>query len=881
MFSGGTGTKEDPYLIGSVEDLNEMRNYDSTGTASFYKQICDIDFEWADWNNPWIFYSAYDGSNYKIMNVNVANPTYASFFGAIYETLEDHTLKNIRIINMKSLHPEESYSGGLSGMVQGKVKIKNCHLENVEIEGGYTAGGFVGYTGNDVVIEQCSVTGKGTFEDGAGFCGANKGIIRHCRTNMECIGTNHTIGGFVYSGDGLIEKCYAAGTIRLTTTSVATGGVSAFVSNVSGTIRQCTTDVKIIGTARACSGFAGRLGKGCILEDCYAKGDIDVEMSSYLNAIQVGGIVQDIFRKDAVVRRCYFMGNIKVTTPEVYNENAGELVRIGGIAGDIYNSHNNQGITTIENCFSITPSITLINRTTGTEIEDFTHIGRIWGYYTDTTMNAHNYALDVATYNSSTTFPEQDKTLTGKDGQDMTLEELKTKATYEAEGWDFENVWDINPYYNNGFPYLKWENPTIKKIGTPDYIRLQKTNPKRTIKKLVSSFNFDGDKIEYEAGSGEEHETLKIENPFMNQAILNTVFSELNGFEYVPYNMTWRCYPQMDVGDFCILETRKGDILETFLMSNRISFKSGLRAEVKAPAPSWQKSEFPYKGTLKEYIERVDKTAIKENKDYYGVRTSRDFGLKIKREDGKSEVILNSDKMEFLVNGERKIYFDVQEELYKFTGKIIASMFVGGTIDIGEGTFSVDSEGKVTINSGSIIITREDGKARIVISEAAGITFQKWNEVLEDWEETIGLDSEGAGVITGGTLRTAKDGRRVEVSNNQIRSYNDSGELHGLVTNNTSDNFGDWEFYNKGELIFTIYNAEDAISLIPSDEVPFVVGSGRAPLNVRGSYIRINGNLIPTLPSKTAAATYGENEQQMLQEVYDKMKQLLDAINNN
>jgi len=259
MFSGGSGTKEDPYLIGSVADLEAMRNYDSTSTASFYKQICDIDFEWADWNNPGWFFSAYDGQGYKIMNVNIANSTYASFFGAIYETLEDHTLKDIRIINMKSLHPEESYSGGLSGMVQGKVKIKNCHLENVEIEGRYRAGGFVGSVGDDAIIEHCSVSGKGTFEDGAGFCGSNNGIIRHCRTNMECVGTSHTIGGFVYRGDGLIEKCYAAGTINLTTTSAATGGVSAFVSNVYGTIRQCTTDVKIIGTARACSGFAGTL----------------------------------------------------------------------------------------------------------------------------------------------------------------------------------------------------------------------------------------------------------------------------------------------------------------------------------------------------------------------------------------------------------------------------------------------------------------------------------------------------------------------------------------------------------------------------------------------------------------------------------------------
>ena len=70
MFSGGTGTKEDPYLIGSVADLEAMRNYDSPGTASFYKQICDIDFEWANWVSPGYFFSAYDGQGYKIMNVN-------------------------------------------------------------------------------------------------------------------------------------------------------------------------------------------------------------------------------------------------------------------------------------------------------------------------------------------------------------------------------------------------------------------------------------------------------------------------------------------------------------------------------------------------------------------------------------------------------------------------------------------------------------------------------------------------------------------------------------------------------------------------------------------------------------------------------------------
>ena len=441
-------------------------------------------------------------------------------------------------------------------------------------------------------------------------------------------------------------------------------------------------------------------------------------------------------------------------------------------------------------------------------------------------------------------------------------------------------LWIIRERRNDGYPFIHFQfsKPVIT---AKDYIKLEKQNEKKVIKKVVSTYSFDGDEVKYEIGEGEEHETLTIENPFMTQEILNDIYKNLDGFEYVPYNMSWRCWPQLEPGDTIIIETRKGEILESFIMSNKITFRGGLKADTNAPAKSQQQSEFPHKGTLTKKIEHIERTRIVEGKDYYGVRTSRDFGLKIKREDGKSEVILNSDIMEFKVNDERKIYFDVQEELYKFTGKIIASMFVGGTIDIGEGTFSVDSEGKVTINSGSIIITREDGNARIVISEAAGITFQKWNEELEDWEETIGLDSEGAGVITGGTLRTAKDGRRMEISDNQIRSYNDSGELHGLATNNAS-NFGDIEFYDDDNLVFRIYNRTQGggVSLIPENEATLVVGKEEHVLGLNGSIV-LNGIVVPSITSKTAGTSYGENEKAMLQELHDKLKQLLDAINNN
>ena len=442
-------------------------------------------------------------------------------------------------------------------------------------------------------------------------------------------------------------------------------------------------------------------------------------------------------------------------------------------------------------------------------------------------------------------------------------------------------LWIIRERRNDGYPFIHFQfsKPVIT---AKDYIKLEKQNEKKVIKKIVSTYSFDGDEVKYEIGEGEEHETLTIENPFMTQEILNDIYKNLDGFEYVPYNMSWRCWPQLEPGDAIIIETREGETLRTFIMSNKITFRGGLKADTNAPAKSQQQSEFPHKGTLTKKIEHIERTRIVEGKDYYGVRTSRDFGLKIKREDGKSEVILNSDIMEFKVNDERKIYFDVQEELYKFTGKIIASMFVGGTIDIGEGTFSVDSDGKVTINSGSIIITREDGNARIVISEAAGITFQKWNEVSEDWEETIGLDSEGAGVITGGTLRTAESGRRIEISDNQIRCYNDDSNLNGFVTNNTSSQFGDWEFWDNGNLVFRVYNSTggEGVSLIPENNSSLLIGSSGSILGLLGNIV-LNGSAVDSLETATAGPTYTATEQQMLQDVYDKLTELLDRLNNN
>lgn len=444
-------------------------------------------------------------------------------------------------------------------------------------------------------------------------------------------------------------------------------------------------------------------------------------------------------------------------------------------------------------------------------------------------------------------------------------------------------LWVIRDRRNDGYPFIHFQF-SVPVISLKDYISLEQANQKKVITKIVSTYSFDGDEVRYERGEGDggEYSTIKIENPFMTQDIINDLYQELYAFEYVPYSMHWRCWPYLEPGDQVIIETKKGEILRTYILQNKIIFKGGLRAETKAPAKSPQESEFAHKGTLAQKIEHIDKTKLTEGKSYYGVRTSREFGLKIQRDDGKSEVTLNSDRLEFLANGEKKLYFDIEEELYKFTGKLIASMFEGGTINIGNGTFEVDKNGKVTMNSGDIVITRQDGKARVVISEASGMRFQKYNDISAVWEDSIALDANGEGVITGGLIRTAKDGSRVEVSNNQIRSYNDSGKLHGLVTNNSSGHFGDWDFYDNGTLVFRVYNAlgGSGVTLMPMNETSLHVGVEGNGLVLRGD-VKHKGKLGffgGSVVSKTNVSTLDSGATQ--QEIQGKLNELIQALNN-
>jgi len=103
-FAGGTGTKADPYLIESPEQLDGVRQ----NLDKHFGQITDIDLSgyssgegWhpiGDEENP--FTGTFDGDGYKITNLTINRPEKINI--GLFGYIDKSTIKNTGLVMMKS-----------------------------------------------------------------------------------------------------------------------------------------------------------------------------------------------------------------------------------------------------------------------------------------------------------------------------------------------------------------------------------------------------------------------------------------------------------------------------------------------------------------------------------------------------------------------------------------------------------------------------------------------------------------------------------------------------------------------------------------------------------------------------------------------------------
>lgn len=240
----GTGTEEDPYLIGSVADLKEIGNGGTTADfkGKYYKFIADIDFENADQQTLWHnggFVGHIDGNGFVIKNTRISGQGWLQSHLGMFWNFQG-TVKNLGFENIQctgKIQPWNATSkvaanqGILSNALLPDSKVDFCWATGCSIVGttGNYSGGLIGVVNDTTAttITNCyadvTFTGAGQF---GGIAGMNGGTVTKSAFygDMTAVAADsaHTVA--MNAGQGTVADSYfktEAGAGQVTTGSTA------------------------------------------------------------------------------------------------------------------------------------------------------------------------------------------------------------------------------------------------------------------------------------------------------------------------------------------------------------------------------------------------------------------------------------------------------------------------------------------------------------------------------------------------------------------------------------------------------------------------------------------------------------------------------------
>ncbi len=189
----GSGTKDDPYEIASVEDFALLR---TESIYKYYKLTANINLTETSISDIDINFSGdFDGQNYTLI-VN------DSLFNKNYGTIRNLNIRGELGNNFNFI------SGGI--IKENSGLVENCSFTgSVGFYNDYYLGGIAGINGG--VIRNCTfsgdINGYNAVRDIGGIAGASSGLIEYCKVNSGSIisissgdnNYNHYAGGIVGS----------------------------------------------------------------------------------------------------------------------------------------------------------------------------------------------------------------------------------------------------------------------------------------------------------------------------------------------------------------------------------------------------------------------------------------------------------------------------------------------------------------------------------------------------------------------------------------------------------------------------------------------------------------------------------------------------------
>lgn len=322
---GGKGTVEDPYLISTTGDFQQM----ALEPGKNYKMVADVDMAKASqwWTPVKNFTGSLDGDGHTIYNLGVkTTEDHAGLFG----TLDLNGIaKNLIFVNpIVEVTNTNEYAGVLAGETNytydGKgeaTNVDSIFVYGAKIAGEdqnfIAAGGLVGSANLGTKINNCSFQGEITLPNSENV----GGIVGQTRTGSS------------------VNACYA--NVNATAKTVLGG-----IVGIAGTPQDyCKfTNCEVRGQLTAENAVGGLVGDNYFnaISNVVSHADIVATKKSAWNGYAAGGIIGVMesdwngasgFAKSGFVKNCVFDGSVKalqdgeeVNTPATVHQIAGKTI---------------------------------------------------------------------------------------------------------------------------------------------------------------------------------------------------------------------------------------------------------------------------------------------------------------------------------------------------------------------------------------------------------------------------------------------------------------------------------------------------------------------------------------------------------------------------
>ena len=139
-------------------------------------------------------------------------------------------------------------------------------------------------------------------------------------------------------------------------------------------------------------------------------------------------------------------------------------------------------------------------------------------------------------------------------------------------------------------------------IGTSNYFDYKREETKYKIGKISCQV---GEEVLSKGSLGADSMELEFENPWITTAILNDIYTKLNGFEYLGYSMKWQGDLSLGVGDIVTITDKKGVVRKHPILSQKFTYTGGLTSEIGAKGETKNKNSFSSSGSTAKKIERA------------------------------------------------------------------------------------------------------------------------------------------------------------------------------------------------------------------------------------------------------------------------------------